>query len=397
MYTVIESSDQRVPIKSWLPPSQIEPGALEQLKNAANHPDVGPHISVMPDCHVGQGVTIGCVLPAPHAMLPTAVGVDIGCGMCAVPTGIKFHPKKMDVGFWKKWGNSIQRSVPTGFFAHKQPQKWDGLDIRLCAQPLQQLVRQKAAIQLGTLGGGNHFLEAQTDETGQIWFMVHSGSRHTGLRIAAHYTDLAKALTELRGLKVPPALWSLPLDEQIAQDYAHDMEWATDFALESRYRILEAMLEAFGLGLEDVGGREAIINIHHNFARVEEHQGQRLVVHRKGATSAQPGEMGIIPGSMGAPSYIVRGLGNEDSFTSCSHGAGRRMSRTQAKNTIREEDLKTALKGTFTPSSKGVLDEAPQAYKDVTKVIAMQTDLIDIVHTLRPIMTIKGDSKARDD
>jgi tRNA-splicing ligase RtcB (3'-phosphate/5'-hydroxy nucleic acid ligase) len=351
----------------------------------------------MPDCHVGQGVTIGCVLPTPNAMLPTAVGVDIGCGMCAVPIGMKFHPKKMDANFWKKWGNSVQRSVPTGFFAHKQPQKWDGLEFELRAQPLQQLVKQKAALQLGTLGGGNHFLEAQADETGQIWFMVHSGSRHTGLRIAAHYTDLAKALTELRGLNVPPALWSLPLDEEVAQDYAHDMEWATDFALESRYRMLEAMLEAFDLGVEDVGGREAIINIHHNFARVEEHQGQRLVVHRKGATSAQPGEMGIIPGSMGAPSYIVRGLGNEDSFTSCSHGAGRRMSRTQAKNTIREEDLKTALKGTFTAPSKGVLDEAPQAYKDVTKVVAMQSDLIDVVHTLRPIMTIKGDSKARDD
>jgi tRNA-splicing ligase RtcB len=227
--------------------------------------------------------------------------------------------------------------------------------------------------------------------------MVHSGSRHTGLRIAGHYTDLAKALSDLRGLKVPPGLWSLSLDEQVAHDYAHDMEWATDFALESRYRMLEAMLEAFDLSVEDVGGREAIINIHHNFAEIEEHEGRKLVIHRKGATSARSGEMGIIPGSMGAPSYIVRGLGNVESFTSCSHGAGRRMSRTQAKKTIGEDDLKSALKGTFTTPSRGVLDEAPQAYKDVTKVIARQDDLIEIVHTLRPIMTVKGDSKARDD
>jgi tRNA-splicing ligase RtcB len=397
MYTVIHDSDQRVPIKTWLPPGEIEPGALEQLKNAAAHPDVGPHISVMPDCHVGHGVTIGCVLPSPTAMLPNAVGVDIGCGMCAVPTGAKFHSKKMDARFWQKWGNSVQRSVPTGFFTHKQPQKWEGLEVRLRATPLHQLVRGKGAVQLGTLGGGNHFLEAQVDEKGEIWFMVHSGSRHTGLRIAGHYTDLAKDITAARGIQVPPALWSLPLDDQIAQDYVHDLEWATDFALESRYRMLEAMLEAFDLGVEDVGGREAIINIHHNFARIEEHNGERLVVHRKGATSALPGEMGIIPGSMGAPSYIVRGLGNEESFASCSHGAGRKMSRTQAKNTIGEEDLKSALKGTFTAASKGILDEAPQAYKDVTKVIARQTDLIEVVHTLRPIITIKGDSKARDD
>jgi tRNA-splicing ligase RtcB (3'-phosphate/5'-hydroxy nucleic acid ligase) len=397
MYTVIEESDQRVPIKTWLPPGEIEPGALEQLKNAAKHPDVGPHVSVMPDCHVGQGVTIGCVLPSPTAMLPTAVGVDIGCGMCAVPTGTKFHAKKMDARFWQKWGNSLNRAVPTGFATHSQPQNWDGLDVRLRATPLQQLVRGKGAVQLGTLGGGNHFLEAQVDEIGEIWFMVHSGSRHTGLRIAGHYTDLAKDITAARGIQVPPALWSLPLDDQIAQDYAHDMEWATNFALESRYRMLESMLEAFGMGVEDVGGREAIINIHHNFARIEDHNGEKLVVHRKGATSALPGEMGIIPGSMGAPSYIVRGLGNEESFASCSHGAGRKMSRTQAKNTIAEADLKSALKGTFTVASKGVLDEAPQAYKDVTKVIARQTGLIEVVHTLRPIMTLKGDSKARDD
>jgi tRNA-splicing ligase RtcB len=175
------------------------------------------------------------------------------------------------------------------------------------------------------------------------------------------------------------------------------MEWATRFALESRYRMLEALVEAMGIDPAEVGGRDAFINIHHNFARIEEHFGERLVVHRKGATSAQSGEIGIIPGSMGAPSYIVRGKGNPESFSSCSHGAGRRMGRKQAKRTYDESALRDALAGTFTRPSRGFLDEAPQVYKDVTQVIARQSDLVDVVHTLRPIVTVKGDSKAKDD
>ena len=227
--------------------------------------------------------------------------------------------------------------------------------------------------------------------------MVHSGSRHTGLRIADHYTAWAKAIHKKRGVDGAIDLAALPLDDEVAHDYLHDMEWATVFALESRYRMLEGMLTALGMEPEEVGGREAFINIHHNFARIEEHFGQSLVVHRKGATSAQEGEIGIIPGSMGAPSYIVRGKGNEDSFASCSHGAGRQMSRTQARKSLDADKLKEALKGTHTIASLGYLDEAPQAYKDVTKVLAQQTDLVDIVHTLKPIVTVKGDSKAKDD
>jgi tRNA-splicing ligase RtcB len=187
------------------------------------------------------------------------------------------------------------------------------------------------------------------------------------------------------------------LDDEIAHDYLQDMAWATAVALESRYRMLEGMLAAFGMEPDEIGGRDAFINIHHNFARIEEHAGQSLVVHRKGATSAQQGEIGIIPGSMGAPSYIVRGRGNPDSFMSCSHGAGRQMSRSKARKSITEEALKLALKDTHTRPSRGFLDEAPQAYKDVTKVLAQQTDLVEIVHTLRPLVTVKGDSKAKDD
>ena len=397
MVTVIEEPGLKVPIKTWLPPEEIDAGAMEQLRHAASHPDVGSHVAVMPDCHVGFGVTIGSVLPTRGSILPTAVGVDIGCGMCAVATGRQYQPKRMDARYWGAWANRLRSTVPTGFATHRHGQRWDGLDIQLRATPLQPLIRSKSTLQLGTLGGGNHFLEAQVDETGELWFMVHSGSRHTGLRIADYYTAVAQDLTTARNLTVPPQLWALPLDTDFGQDYLHDMAWATVFALESRERMLEAMLEAFSMDTSEVGGRAAVINIHHNFARIEEHDGQLVVIHRKGATSASEGELGIIPGSMGAPSYIVRGKGNPESFASCSHGAGRRLGRKQAKKSITEDAFREALAGTHTRPAKGYLDEAPQAYKDVTEVLARQTDLVDIVHALRPIMTVKGDSKAKDD
>jgi tRNA-splicing ligase RtcB (3'-phosphate/5'-hydroxy nucleic acid ligase) len=397
MPTTFDEPGFNAPIKTWLPPDEIEEGALEQLRNAARHPNVGSHVAVMPDCHVGYGVTIGCVFPTIDAILPTAVGVDVACGICAVPTGITIRRTKHDARFWGNWADRVRASVPTGFTAFTERQRWDGFAHALRARELQQIMRDKAALQLGTLGGGNHFLEAQADENNQIWLMVHSGSRHTGLRIADHYTKLAESISAKRGESVPMDLASLPLDDQIAQDYLHDMDWATEFALESRYRMLEAMLEALRLDPEEVGGREAFINIHHNFARIEEHGGESVVVHRKGATSAKEGEIGIIPGSMGTPSYIVRGLGNAESFASCSHGAGRRMGRNQAKRSIDEAKLKASLAGTFTKPSMSFVDEAPGAYKDVTKVIAQQSDLIDVLHTLRPLMTVKGDSRAKDD
>jgi tRNA-splicing ligase RtcB len=395
--TTSEEHGFNAPIKTWLPPDEIEEGALAQLRNAARHPQVGSHVAVMPDCHVGYGVTIGCVLPTVDAVLPTAVGVDIACGVCAVPTGVQLHGKKHDARFWGNWADRVRKAVPTGFATHKDRQRWDGLDFRFRAPGLQSLMREKAAIQLRTLGGGNHFLEAQADEDGQIWLMVHSGSRHTGLRIAEHYTKLAESVSARRGENVPKDLASLPLEDETAQDYLHDMEWATEFAFESRYRMLEAMLEAMKIDPEELGGREAFINIHHNFARIEEHFGGTVVLHRKGATSARDGEIGIIPGSMGTPSFIVRGLGNPESFASRSHGAGRRMGRNQAKRSIDEAKLKASLAATFTKPSMGFVDEAPGAYKDVTKVIAQQSDLVEIVHTLRPLITVKGDSRAKDD
>ena len=406
----ITSPGIRVPIKTWLPAAEIEAGAMDQLRAAANHPEAGSHIAVMPDCHVGYGITIGAVFPTAGAVIPNAVGVDIGCGVAALPTGVMLDPEKMDKGFWRGWSGKVGRSVPTGFNTHKSPQPLGALDRAFQAAGLQPLLKTKAALQLGTLGGGNHFLEAQADEDGQIWLMVHSGSRHTGLRIAGHYNDLAIRGSHKRALDAGKDLASLPLDDQSGQDYLADMAWATEFARESRRRMIQAMAEAFAAQLAESGEPFAadlaasaipeILDVHHNYARLEEHAGQEaptVMVHRKGATSAAAGELGIIPGSMGSASYIVRGKGNPESFNSCSHGAGRRMGRNAAKKAISEAEFAASLSGTFSRASRSYLDEAPAAYKDIQTVIGRQRDLVDVVHTLRPLITLKGDSRAKED
>lgn len=395
-----------VPVKTWLPVDEIESGAMEQLHNAARHPEVATsaHVAVMPDCHVGFGVTIGCVYPTAGSVVPNAVGVDIGCGMCAINTGVVLDTDTMDARFWRRWAAQVARDVPTGFSWHKRRQDLGDLDRQLRATALQSLIREKASVQLGTLGGGNHFMEAQVDETGVIWLMVHSGSRHTGLRIANHYNQIAEDVTKRRGLAVGKGLATLPLDDWTGQDYLHDMHWAEDFALESRRAMIMAMWDAFegGVGrmdveLRPVTGGESFINIHHNFAALENHQGTEVMVHRKGATQAMNGQLGIIPGSMGSNSYIVRGKGNAESLASCSHGAGRRMGRKAAKRDLTIEQFRDSLADTHSVAGASFLDEAPAAYKDIDTVIERQLDLIDVVHTLHPIITVKGDSRAKED
>ncbi|HLU34502.1 MAG TPA: RtcB family protein [Thermomicrobiales bacterium] len=403
MVVVIETPETGVPIRSWLPREEIEKGAWEQLVNVSNHPEIGSHVAVMPDCHVGYGVPIGCVAPTIGSVIPNAVGVDIGCGLHAIQTGIAYDRERMDQRFWREWASHVAREVPTGFASHKAPQKLGPLDRKLRATDLQRLLKEKAAFQLGTLGGGNHFLEAQVDEVGEIWLMVHSGSRNTGLRIANHYNGLAVDLTTRRRLVVGKDLASLPLDHEWGQDYLHDMQWATDFALANRKEMGQKLLrwlwrtmEAHRMPVTHDAPLQ-VINIHHNFARLEEHGGQQVMVHRKGATSAAKGEMGVIPGSMGTPSFIVRGLGNPDSFESCSHGAGRVMGRNVARKSITAKAFAESLAGTFSKASMSYVDEAPLAYKDVEMVVDRQRDLVEVVHTLRPLMTVKGDSKARED
>lgn len=404
MEAIIQEPGQRVPITSWLPVEEIEDGAMEQLRNAASHPEVALQVATMPDTHVGFGVSIGCVFPTVNAVLPNAVGVDIGCGMCAVRTGIELDPEQMEKRFWRTWSGAVNRNVPSGFNAHRSPQDLGELDRSLRAGELSHLVRDKAAFQLGTLGGGNHFMEAQVDDAGVIWLVVHSGSRHTGLQIARHYNTLAVENTTARNLAVGKDLASLPLDDQTGQDYLADMQWATDFALANRRQMMDRMLKSLHDTIEqlrvsnvDVPAPGELINIHHNFASLETHGGIEVMVHRKGATSAQSGQLGIIPGSMGSSSYIVSGLGNEASLASCSHGAGRRMGRKQAKATIGEAEFSASLAGTHSKASRNYIDEAPGAYKDIETVIGRQADLVEIVERLRPVITVKGDSRARED
>lgn len=402
MSILIESPETGVPVRSWLPPDEIEEGAMQQLVNVSNHPDIGSHVAVMPDCHVGYGVPIGCVAPTVGAVIPNAVGVDIGCGLHAIRTGIRYDKERMGQRFWREWAGHAAREVPTGFASHKTPQKLGPLDRALRASPLQKLLKQKAAYQLGTLGGGNHFLEAQVDQSDELWLMVHSGSRNTGLRIANHYNGLAVDLATLRRQE-DKDLASLPLDDQTGQDYLSDMQWATDFALANREEMGRKLLRALWRTMDahripvDRDEPVQVINIHHNFARMEEHDGQQVMVHRKGATSAAAGEIGVIPGSMGSPSYIVRGRGNPHSLESCSHGAGRMMGRNVARKTITHDAFAASLAGTYSKPSMSYVDEAPLAYKDVEIVIQRQHDLVDVVHTLRPLVTVKGDSKARED
>ncbi len=395
-HELIAHDDFRVPIRTWLPVEAIEPATMTQLENAARHPDATAHIAVMPDAHVGFGIPIGTVLPTANAVIPNAVGVDIGCGMCAVNTGVRYDEERMDRRFWRAWAGQVGRDVPTGFAWHTQPQPLGDLDRQLRAGGLQSLVRDRAAQQLGTLGGGNHFLEAQRDEEDTIWLMVHSGSRHTGLQIARHYNQLAIEHSERRGVHVPKDLAALSLDDQAGQDYLHDMQWATAYALENRKRMMQRMVAA----LEKSTGTAIdapLINIHHNFANAEEHFGREMIVHRKGATSAFAGQIGIIPGSMGTSSYIVEGLGNELSLKSCSHGAGRRMGRRAATKAITEQEFAASLAGTHSRAARAYIDEAPGVYKDIDEVIERQRDLVRVLHVLSPIITVKGDSKYRDD
>jgi tRNA-splicing ligase RtcB (3'-phosphate/5'-hydroxy nucleic acid ligase) len=379
----------KVPVKSWLPIEEIEDSAMQQIRNAALHPEVVEHIAVMPDCHVGYGIPVGSIFVTEASVVPNAVGVDIGCGVAAYPTNLAFDSGKMDRDYWRNWAGHVQRNIPHGFNQFKVTQEMGVLNRALKARKLQTLLAGKAPLQLGTLGGGNHFLETGVDESGNLWLLVHSGSRHTGLRIAGHYHDLAVAIKCARSLDTVDQLASLPIDDTVGQDYLHDMTWAADYARESRARMMRCLADALDVDFHT----EAVIDTPHNRAWID---GDR-VIHRKGATLASSGSLAVIPGSMGSASFIVRGKGNSESFESCSHGAGRRMSRKAAKTGITESAFAESLEGTYTRPSIHYIDEAPGAYKDIETVISRQSDLIDIVHRLRPIITVKGDSRARED
>lgn len=388
-----------VPVKIWT--DQIEASAEQQLTALGSCPFVFHHVSAMPDVHFGIGATIGSVFATKDVILPTAVGVDIGCGMLAQP----FNIRAVDLSqtFLRELHELTKQHIPTGFGQHSGPQAWEQFEESHYTDAVTAIVREKGPYQLGSLGGGNHFIELCKDEDGMVWLMLHSGSRGVGNMIAQHHIGVARDLNMRLQIKSAPDLWVLPLDMDEGQNYLKDMLWAQDYAMENRQRMLWNFIDLFDRALKkklriDLQfDSNAAINIHHNYANREMAYGEEVWVHRKGATFAGAGVLGIIPGSMATGSYIVRGLGNPESFQSCSHGAGRVMSRGQAERSITLEAFAHKMKGIVAETSREYLDEAPQAYKDLDTVIYNQRDLVEPVRRLWPIMNVKGASRVKKD
>lgn len=385
MIKVIDT--EKVPIKLWL--DNIEQGALEQAKHLANLPFVFKHIAIMPDSHQGYGMPIGGVMATKGAIVPNAVGVDIGCGMIAVKT----YLTELNVDTLKSIMGEIRKVIPVGFSHHKEAQDHTLCPPSIVSLPIVEREFSKALRQVGTLGGGNHFIEIQKSTDGYIWIMVHSGSRNLGKQVADHYNKLAILLNEKWHVWIPPNwdLAFLPLDSEEAKLYMSEMDYCVRFALANRKLMMDRIKGIFDDLTKTSFGME--INIAHNYARMESHYGHNVMVHRKGATSAKLNELGIIPGSQGTKSYIVAGKGNIESFQSCSHGAGRKMGRNQAQKTLNLQDEQRKLdEHGILHAIRGIgdLDEASGAYKDIDEVMANQSDLVTIIETLSPLGVIKG-------
>lgn len=395
MYDLIES--RGAPIKAWTHGVPVEPEARKQLRNIAELPFIHGHVAVMPDVHLGRGATVGSVIPTKGAIIPAAVGVDIGCGMAAVMTNITAAQLPDSL---KKIRAGIEAVIPVGQGSHKQPPRraeaaWyqrhkSGYEAIEAKHP-KIAEKKSAALQIGTLGGGNHFIEICLDEADRVWVMLHSGSRNIGNRIGQYFIAKAKKEVEAAGLKLPDRdLAWLGEGTDAFNDYVEAVGWAQDYARSNRDVMMGAVLKVLHDTWPDITTTEVAVNCHHNYVEREEHFGERVWLTRKGAVRAGKGELGIIPGSMGARSFIVRGKGNPDSFESCSHGAGRAMSRTAAKERFTLEDHIAATAHVECRKDTGVIDETPMAYKDIDAVMAAQSDLVEVVHTLRQIVCVKG-------
>ena len=385
-------STEKLPIKMWL--DQPEEGALKQAYNLANLPFAFSHICLMPDTHEGYGMPIGGVLAAKNVIVPNAVGVDIGCGMCAVKTNIKAN--SLERNHLTQIMSGIRELVPLGFDHHKERQDESLMPQGYNIDELVVVKREYFAAlkQLGTLGGGNHFIEMQRCNDGFLWIMVHSGSRNFGLQVAEHYNKRAKKINALyfSSVDTKADLAFLPFETEDARLYYLEMKYCTEFALANRKLMMERIQQVVSSVLKNVL-YEPIINIAHNYAAWEKHFDEKVIIHRKGATSANEGEIGIIPGSQGTKSYIVEGLGNPESFMSCSHGAGRVMSRKAAIRNLDLEEEKRKLDELgiiHSIRNKNDLEEASSAYKDISQVMTFQSDLVKILVELNPLAVIKG-------
>lgn len=389
----------RIPLYSWC--LSMEGSARKQALDLCSHSQTFHHVALMPDCHPGYGMPIGGVIACPQSLIPYAVGVDIGCGMIAVRTSRKIDGT--DRAMVGRIITDAERTIPAGEgHSHRTGQDWD--QFHRLPSWLDGRGRELARKSLGTLGGGNHFLELQAGNDGNVWLMIHSGSRNLGYRIADHHHKKAVMYCRRNRLPLPtPELSYLPADTMEGREYARDMEFALDYARENRRRLMASLMMIFA---EATGDEcfESEIDIHHNYASFEQHFGTGVWVHRKGATSARDGETGIIPGSMGSRSYIVRGLGNPLSFRSCSHGAGRVMGRREASRKLSLGECDESMKGIVFSGwkryggrgrgRKGApaldLSEAPFAYKDIDRVMAAQRDLVEPLVGLRPLGVVKG-------
>ena len=384
---------EKIPLLLWL--DDLDPDALQQAKNIANLPFAFHHVAIMPDAHVGYGMPIGGVLATQGVVVPNAVGVDIGCGMCAVKTDIQevtIDQLKMIVG-------SIRNAIPLGFKHHQAPQPNAVMpplpDVEV-EKELPVVAREYSSgrRQVGTLGGGNHFIELQQGSDQHIWLMVHSGSRNLGYKVAGYYNKLAQKMNFDSGLKVPKQwqLAPLPVESREGGLYLAEMNYCVAFAKANRQEMMRQIQKIVGeiTGCKDF---QPPLDVAHNYAAQETHFGQQVLVHRKGAIRAFAGAPGIIPGSQGSTSYIIRGLGNPDSFASCSHGAGRILGRKQAQRSldlqqeIAQLEKRRILHGL---RSKRDLDEAPGAYKDIGRVMNNQKDLVEILVELSPLAVVKG-------
>ncbi|MEN8141615.1 MAG: RtcB family protein [Thermodesulfobacteriota bacterium] len=377
----------------WL--DEVEESTLVQARNMANLPFIHRHVALMPDAHLGYGMPIGGVMATKNVVVPNAVGVDIGCGMCAVQTSLT----SINTDKLKSIMALIRQWVPLGFKHHPKRQA-KGLmpkpaaGVQLAALPMVNREFNNARTQLGTLGGGNHFIEIQQGSDAHVWIMVHTGSRNLGYKVAQHYNRLASEKNAKEGCALPRSwqLAYLALDSAAGRNYHLEMQYCVDFAYANRRQILARIKDAF-LAVTPPVTFAKEINIAHNYAALERHFHKDVMVHRKGATRARAGEIGIIPGSQGAPSYIVKGRGEAESFTSCSHGAGRKMGRKQAQRQLNlaAEQQRLDDQGIIHGlRSRRDLDEAAGAYKEIDQVIEGQLDLVEVIVSLRPLAVIKG-------
>lgn len=380
--------------------NDVEEAALRQLDNISRMPFIHSHIAAMPDVHSGIGATVGSVIPTKGAIIPAAVGVDIGCGMNAVRLSLTASDLPDNL---RGLRGAIEREIPVGFNLHKsdvvpnstvralRPGLERIYDKNPKLRPRNQKPYQTWVRQLATLGGGNHFIELCLDESDDVWIMLHSGSRGIGNQIGRYFIEQARNDMEKIQLNLPDRdLAYFNEGTEHFNDYIEAVQWAQDYAMANRREMMRMILETLRRRLPTFKVTKDAINCHHNYVAEEHHFGEDIFVTRKGAIRAGTGELGIIPGSMGAKSYIVQGKGDATSFCSCSHGAGRRMSRTQAKRQFNRQDLEDQTIGVECRKDKAVIDEIPGAYKDIDVVMENQTDLVDVVHTLKQVVCIKG-------